>query len=119
VVDDQTACPTPALDLATGLLAMAEKLAADPDPALYGIFHGAGATPVNRFTFAEAALTAAARRGHPMPELKRVKSTDFPAAAPRPPYSALDSGKLAAVYGLAMPSWQDALDGVVAAILGS
>jgi len=119
VVDDQTACPTPALDLTAGLFAMSERLVAAPDPKLYGVFHGAGATPVDRFTFAEAALTAAARRGHPMPELKRVKSADFVAGAPRPPYSALDSGKLAAGYGLAMPGWQDKLDGVVAAILGS
>ena len=119
VVDDQTACPTPALDLASALFGMAERLSGAPDPALYGVFHGAGATPVDRFTFAEAALTAAARRGHPTPALKRVKSSDFFAAAPRPPYSALDSGKLAAVYGLAMPGWQDALDGVVAAILAS
>jgi len=117
VVDDQTACPTPALDLAAGLLAMAGKLVAAPDPALYGVFHGAGATSVDRYGFAEAALTAAARLGHPMPVLRRVKSAEFPAAAPRPSYSALDNGKLANVYGIAMPGWQSTLDGVVASIL--
>jgi len=119
VVDDQTACPTPALALADGLFAMAEKLVAAPHPELFGVFHGAGATPVDRFTFAEAALTAAARRGHPMPALKRVSSADFFAAAPRPHYSALDSRKLTAVYGIAIPGWQSALDETVAAILKS
>ncbi len=117
VVDDQVACPTPALDLAAGLFAMAGPLTATPAPPYHGLFHGAGATPVDRFSFAEAAFTAAARRGHPMPRLKRVKSADFSAAAARPPYSALDSHKLSAVYGVAIPGWQDALDGVVAAIL--
>jgi dTDP-4-dehydrorhamnose reductase len=119
VVDDQIACPTPALDLAAGLLVMAEKLVATPDPALHGIFHGAGATPVDRYTFAEAALASAARRGNPMPMLKRVKSADFASAAPRPPYSALDSRKLTAIYGVAIPGWQSTLDDVVAAILRS
>ncbi len=117
VVDDQTACPTPALDLAKGLLRMGDRLSQAPDPQLYGVFHGAGAMPVDRFTFAESALTAAAGLGHPMPELKRVKSADFPGAAPRPSYSALNSSKLETVYGLAMPAWQDALNDVVAAIM--
>ncbi len=117
VVDDQVACPTPAIDLAAGLFAMARRLTAAPAPELHGLFHGAGATPVDRYRFAEAALSAAARRGHPMPGLKRVRSTDFPAAAPRPAYSALDSRKLSAIYGVAIPAWQDALEGVVAAIL--
>jgi dTDP-4-dehydrorhamnose reductase len=97
---------------------MADRLIAAPDPALHGVFHGAGVTPVDRYSFAEAALTAAARLGHPMPALRRVKSTEFPAAAARPAYSALDSGKLAKVYGLAIPGWQGALDDVVASILG-
>jgi dTDP-4-dehydrorhamnose reductase len=117
VVDDQIACPTPALDLAAGMFGMAETLIATPNPALYGVFHGAGATPVDRFAFANAALTAAAARGHPMPALKRVKSADFAAAASRPLYSAFDSRKLTAVYGVEIPGWQNRLDGVVAAIL--
>jgi len=117
VVDDQVACPTPALDLAEGLLTVAERLVTAPTPDLHGLFHAAGARSVDRYSFARAALTAAARRGHPMPLLRPVKSADFAAAAPRPCYSALDSGKLMAVYGVAIPGWPDRLDAVVGAIL--
>jgi len=117
VVDDQVACPTPAVDLAGALLVMAEKLTAVSDPAFYGIFHGAGATHTDRYRFAEAIFASGAKLGHPMPVLKRLKSSDFPAAAARPAYSALNSLKLPEVYGVAVPGWQERLDGVVAAIL--
>ncbi len=119
IVDDQIACPTSGLDLATGLFAMAEKLAVMRDPKLYGVFHGAGVTPVDRYSFALSALTTAARLGHPMPLLRRAKSADLYRGAARPPYSVLNSGKLASVYGIAIPGWQDALEGVVTAILAA
>lgn len=117
VVDDQVACPTPALDLARVLFTMAERMIGEPNSALYGLFHGAGDTLVDRFTFAEAALVAAATRGYSMPRLTRTKSANFPGAAPRPHYSVLDSHKLSSVYGVTIPGWQTALDGIVAAIL--
>lgn len=119
IVDDQTACPTAASDLAAGLFVMAEKLVAATDPSLYGLFHGAGATAVDRYTFAQSIFAAAARHGHPMPIMKRGKSADFPAAALRPAYSAMDNHKLLDVYGIAIPGWEDRLGDVVTAILAT
>ncbi|MGZ3305158.1 MAG: dTDP-4-dehydrorhamnose reductase [Asticcacaulis sp.] len=117
VVDDQIACPTPALELARGLFTMADRLIRTTDTAAYGLFHGAGATSVDRFTFAEGALNYASARGHPLPVLRRVSSRSFRAAAPRPHYSALNSSKLEAVYGVRLPGWQNSLEACVHRIL--
>jgi dTDP-4-dehydrorhamnose reductase len=96
---------------------MAETLVAAPDPQLYGVFHGAGESAIDRYSFAEAIFEAAARRGHPAPVVNRVKSADFFAAAPRPAYSAMSSQKLLDVYKVSIPGWRDRLDEVVAGIL--
>ena len=101
VVSDQVACPTSGLDLARGLLAMAERLVSDDAAALYGVFHGAGATVARRSDVVRAAL--------PHTPVVEVASADFFIGAPRPLYSALDSSKLTEVYGVRLRGWPDAL----------
>jgi len=100
VVSDQVACPTSGLDLARGLLTMAEGMEAD-DAGRYGIFHGAGAVVARRSDVIRAALPAA--------RIVEVKSADFFNGAPRPLYSALDSSKLTEVYGIRLRGWPEAL----------
>ncbi len=100
VVADQVACPTSGLDLARALFAMAGRLRLDED-RLHGVFHGAGAAVARRSEVIRAALPAA--------QVEEVNSADFFNGAPRPLYSALDSGKLTAVYGVKLRGWAEAL----------
>lgn len=100
VVSDQVACPTSGLDLARGLLTMAESLEAD-DIRRYGVFHGAGAAVARRSDVIRAAL--------PQARVVEVRSADFFNGAPRPLYSALDSSKLTEVYGIRLRGWPEVL----------
>lgn len=106
VVSDQIACPTSGLDLARVLIGMVERMAAYDDPTFYGVFHAAGATVANRAEVVRAALALA---GYPGMRVDEVRSTDFFAGAPRPFYSALDSRKLAQIYGIRPKEWEETL----------
>lgn len=101
VVADQVACPTSGLDLARGLLTMAERLTVDDNAALYGVFHGAGATAARRSEIVRAAL--------PGVRIVEVPSADFFNGALRPLYSALDSSKLTEVYDVRLRGWREAI----------
>ena len=111
VVADQIACPTPALGLARALLAMAERLASDDDSRLTGVFHGAGAGAVDRATVAQALVERLNLPGHIIP----TQAADLFAGAPRPAYSALDSRKLAEIYGVTIGDWRDAVEDMLQA----
>ncbi len=100
VVSDQIACPTSGLDLARGLLGMAERMQAD-DTRYHGIFHGAGATVARRSEVVRAAFPGA--------RIVEVASADFFSGASRPLYSALDSSKLEETFGVRLRGWREAL----------
>ncbi len=102
VVSDQVACPTSGLDLARSLVAMAERLISADDEALYGVFHGAGATIARRSEIVRVAL--------PDVPIVEMTSADFFSGAQRPLYSAIDSSKLTEIYGVRLRGWRDALD---------
>ena len=100
VVSDQVACPTSGLDLARGLLTMAEGMG-DDDARRYGVFHGAGAVVARRSDVIRAAMPAA--------RIVEVTSADFFNSAPRPLYSVLDSSKITEIYGIRLRGWPEAL----------
>lgn len=110
VVADQTGCPTYAPDIAAAVLRMAARLASVSfDPAAFGIFHLAGPDIVTRYDFARRIFAASAARGGPEPRIEPVTSEQFPAVAVRPRNSALDSSRVADVFGVTMSSLDDAL----------
>jgi len=109
VVADQTGCPTYAPDIAGALLAIAPRLAAGAAPALFGIYHLAGPDAVTRFEFARRIFAASAAHGGPQPKIEPVTSDRFPAAAVRPAFTALDSARIGAVFGVTMPPLDHAL----------
>jgi dTDP-4-dehydrorhamnose reductase len=100
VVSDQVACPTSGLDLARGLLAMAEHMQAD-DARHHGVFHGAGAAAARRSEVIRSAL--------PWARVVEMTSQAFFNGAPRPLYSALDSSKLSEVFGIRLRGWREAM----------
>ncbi|HLY91562.1 MAG TPA: dTDP-4-dehydrorhamnose reductase [Acetobacteraceae bacterium] len=114
VVADQLGNPTSALDIADGVLRVAGNLAADPDPALRGLFHMTAEGEASWADFAEAIFAASAAYGGPYAAVRRITTADYPTPAMRPANSRLDSRRIAAIHGVALPDWRGSLESVVA-----
>jgi dTDP-4-dehydrorhamnose reductase len=107
VVADQHGSPTYAPDLAVAILAMAKQLR-EGGPG--GVFHLAGAGAA---TWHEVALETMKAAGRAMP-VDAIATTDYRTPAKRPANSALDTSKIAAMYGIRLPPWQDGVRRCVA-----
>lgn len=118
VVADQRGCPTAAPDLADTLAAVLARLRDDGWRAEFGgVFHAAGAGETTWHGFAVAIFEEAARAfGGPRPEVQPIATADWPTPAARPADARLDCGKLARVFGVALPHWRDGLRRVLHAI---
>ncbi len=118
VVDDQHGNPTAAADLAAGCITVARRLLHAPPPEAFGTFHLAGSGATTWCGFARA-IFAEARElaGGPCPEVVAIASDQWPTRAPRPADARLDCGRIARVYGLALPPWRDSLRPVLAELL--
>lgn len=114
VVDDQIGAPTPALDLADGLLRVAANLAGSAQARLRGVFHMAPEGACSWADFAEAIFAESRARGGPAAEVERIATRDYPTAAARPPDSRLESGKIAREHGIALPHWRTRVGPMVA-----
>ncbi|WP_131195411.1 dTDP-4-dehydrorhamnose reductase [Lichenihabitans psoromatis] len=111
VVADQHGCPTSAIDIARVLIEVAKRTAAEPDAAanLFGVFHMAATGEAVWADVAEAIFARSAAQNGPHATVRRIATSDYPTPAKRPANSRLDGGKLASVYGLVMPPWQNSL----------
>jgi dTDP-4-dehydrorhamnose reductase len=109
VVSDQIGSPTSAQDIASTLLAMADKILVSPASANFGTFHYCGQGRVSWFEFAKTIFGAASEWCPIKAELLAIDSTTYNAPAHRPAYSCLDCAKIASVYGILPGSWQAAL----------
>lgn len=99
VVSDAIASPTYAGHLASALGSLL-------DAGCNGLYHAASAGPVSWYDFAAELLAQAGFAGA---ALQPIPRTQWKAAAQRPAFSALDSAKLAADTGFAMPSWREGI----------
>jgi len=97
VVDDQRGCPTYTVDLARAIIALCRSNAR-------GIVHVTNAGDCSWFEFAREIVKSAGLAT----EVRPVSSQQMARPAPRPAYSVL-SPKSLRHYGIAMPTWQDAL----------
>jgi len=109
VVADQTGSPTAGADLARALLDIASRLAGSFQ-ASPGIYHLAGSGETSWHGLAEAIFSGWARRGNRVPRLEPIAMADWPSPAQRPPYSALDCGKLERAFGIRLPAWQESVE---------
>ena len=119
VVADQTGNPTSALDIADGIVRVADNLRASPDPALRGLFHMTAQGEASWADFAQAIFAASAPLGGPAAAVRRIASADYPTAAARPANSRLDCRHIAHTHGVTLPHWRDALGGVAARLLSA
>ncbi|MBI5781401.1 MAG: dTDP-4-dehydrorhamnose reductase [Rhodocyclales bacterium] len=118
VVADQVGAPT-----GTGLVAevsaeLVRRLRAAPDACPVGLYHLAAAGETSWYDYAAFVFARAREAGWPLAleALEPISSTDYPAAAPRPANSRLDTTRLATTFGLRLPPWQDEVARTVAVL---
>jgi len=97
VVNDQRGCPTYSVDLARAIIGLCRGHAT-------GIVHVTNAGDCSWFEFALETVKGAGIKT----EIRPVSTQQMARPAPRPAYSVLSAESLQS-YGIAMPSWQDAL----------
>jgi len=119
VVSDQRGNPTSALDIADGILRVAQNLAAGGGSEQRGIFHMTAAGEASWAEFAEAIFAASAELGGPTARVKHIGTVDYPTAASRPANSMLDSSKLALAHRVRLPEWRLATNEVVRRLVGT
>jgi len=143
VVDDQIGAPTPAQLIAEVTAQVVARWHAADDPAskrLDGTYHLVASGQTSWCGFARAILERACvplgppshakgEENHPLrneggraqrggmieraPRVVAITTADYPTKAKRPAYSVLDTTKLRDTFGIDLPDWQAALDGVI------
>jgi dTDP-4-dehydrorhamnose reductase len=98
VVNDQRGCPTYAVDLARAIIELCRKHA-------HGIVHTTNSGDCSWFEFAREIIKDAGLAT----DVRPVSSQQMARPAPRPAYSVL-SAKSLQQYGIAMTTWQNALE---------
>lgn len=117
VVADQVGNPTSALDIADGILKVANHLVTSRDPSLRGLFHMTAGGEASWADFAEAIMAASAARGGATASVKPISTADYPTPARRPVNSRLDCRRIADVHGVVLPAWRESVKTVVARLL--
>jgi dTDP-4-dehydrorhamnose reductase len=110
VVADQHGAPTFAADLADAIARMMPRLmAAQRGDEAFGIFHLSGAPHTTWHGFTAEILAQAGRRGHPVPRLTPIATSDYPTKAQRPADGRLDCSKITRAHGIAPADWRVSL----------
>ncbi len=106
VVADQRGAPTPAWLLADAAAAILRQ-----GVAASGVRHLVADGQTSWHGFAEAIFAEALARGliERAPRVVPIGTDDYPTPARRPAFSVLDTARIKAEYGLALPDWREAL----------
>ena len=119
VVADQHGAPTFAADLADAIARMAPRLMeAKAGDEGYGIFHLSGAPHTTWHGFTQEILAQAGRRGHPVPKLTPIATSDYPTKAQRPADGRLDCSKITRVHGIQPADWRISLGRALDSLVG-
>jgi dTDP-4-dehydrorhamnose reductase len=118
VVSDQQGTPTNALDLAGGVLKIAQNLVHSPSAGLRGIFHMTSGGATNWASFAESIFAASTAVGGPSARVLAIPGSAYPAPARRPANSRLDNSRLAQIHQLRLPHWQESLPECIERLVG-
>lgn len=118
IVADQWGAPTRAA-LIADVTAIALRQIADANAdRLAGVYHLAASGTTNWHEYACVAIEEARQQGLPVrvpaDRILRTTAAKYPAVAPRPTNSRLDTSKLREAFGLRLPHWQDGVRAVVA-----
>ena len=99
IVGDQIGGPTPARDIATACLQMAEQLIKEPSKS--GIYHFSGTPDISWADFAREIFEQAGKSVTITP----IPTTDYPTPAQRPLNSRMDCTATNRVFGIERPDW--------------
>ena len=116
VVDDQIGAPTPARLIADVTAQALAQWFDDVASARDGVYHLVASGRTSWCGFARAIFERAQRAGiiARVPVVHAISTAEYPTRAVRPAFSVLDTGRLRGTFGIALPDWQTALDGVMA-----
>ncbi len=119
VIDDQIGAPTGA-DLLADVSAHALRAALER-PYVAGTYHAVAQGETSWYGYARHVIERARAAGRPIkvaPEaIAPIPTSAYSAPAARPKNSRLDTAKLRATFGLALPPWQTGVDRMLAEIL--
>lgn len=118
VVDDQRGSPTSATDLAAAAATVAIGLAED-SARLSGTYHFSNAGEVSWCGFAREIFARSAALGGPSAIVRDIPTSAYPTPARRPANSLLSHAAIRRDYGIEPRPWQDALDDILAELLGA
>lgn len=110
IVDDQLGSPTCAADFAEALLSIAGRLSSGGEIP-WGTYHYCGGGITSWFGFARHILqTLKARRHIDAYRVVPITTREFPTAARRPAFSALDCSRIQASFGIRLAPWQESVE---------
>jgi dTDP-4-dehydrorhamnose reductase len=115
VVADQTGCPTFADDIARAILDIARQYERNRELP-WGVYHYAGQQACTWYDFAACLFKKARERGviNIKPDLKPLKTAEYPTAARRPANSVLNCQKFCTEFpAIVLSDWQAGLDALV------
>lgn len=115
VVADQMGAPTPAGLIADVTVTVLAQWLRNADAARDGVYHLVASGHTSWCGFAQAIVDRAQVAGllERTPRVTAIATADYPTKAARPAWSVLETAKLRATFGVALPDWQVALDGVI------
>lgn len=119
VVDDQYGCPTSAVDIADGIMAIVAAWENEPARGRNAVYHLAGTGATNWADFARAIFAASAGHGGATAEVCGIPSSEYRTRAMRPANSRLDCARFERVFGWQAPRWEESLDRVVGRLTAS
>jgi len=103
VVEDQTGCPTYAVDLATAILSIIGLSGTEGRSFKSGIYHYSNEGMTTWYDFAREIIGSAGFNCKVIP----VTTSVFGAPAPRPMYSVMNKTRIRNTFGLEIPHWKD------------
>jgi dTDP-4-dehydrorhamnose reductase len=120
IVDDQFGAPTTSIELANATRAIVDGIVEGRFGTAdhwSGLYHMTCGGRVSWCGFAQGIFARAdALLGGRIPAVRPIASSEYPTPAKRPRNSVLSNEKLSNCFGLRLPSWEKALDGVIARI---
>lgn len=114
VVADQYGGPSPAKNIASTLIALAE-LYQQNNSLTWGTYHYCGSPKTSWYDFAKEIFKQGFEMGllNKQVKVNPITTAEYPTAAKRPVNSMLNCEKLAQTFGIEMPDWKTALKQVL------
>ena len=109
VVRDQVGCPTWSRMIAEATALVAQRTGAGALGEVKGIYHLSATGSTSWHGFAEALVARMPPEQRRCRQIEAIPATEYPSPTRRPANSVLAGGKLARVFGLRLPDWQESL----------